>query len=255
MSIIEEAAADILDRFGKGEHFPIHWKGRFDLMDGYRVQLRVADLRTANGDQRSGWKVGLTAKAIQEMEGFDEPIFAALFQSGYRETGGQLRHAEMINPAFENELCIVLGEPLQGPGVTPAMARRAIATVAPALEIVERRGKLSDAPPLGIADNLGQKAYVVGEPVVISANVDLAAATCAVHVNGEVILRGEGSAVLDDPVNSVVWLANKLGAFGRRIELGEPIMTGSFTLPTPLNVGDNIMTKFIPFGVAAVDIV
>ena len=254
MSIIEEAAVDILERFRNGEHFPDHWKGRFDLMDGYRVQLRIADLRAVNGDARSGWKVGLTAKAIQEMEGFDEPILAALFQSGYRATGSQLRHAEMIDPAFENELCIVLGEPLEGPRVTPEAARRAIATVAPALEIVERRGKLSDAPPLGIADNLGQKAYVVGEPVAFSADTDLAASTCAVSVNDAVILRGEGSAVLGDPVNSVVWLANKLGAFGRRIEAGEPIMTGSFTMPTPLNIGDTVRTQFTPFGAVAVDI-
>lgn len=255
MSIIEDAAVDILARFRRGEHFPARWKGRFDLADGYRVQLRIAELRAAAGDARSGWKVGLTAKAIQAMEGFDEPIFAALFRSGYRASGARMHHGEMIDPAFENELCIVLGDALAGPGVTAADARRAIRTVAPALEIVERRGALSDAPPLGVADNLGQKAYVVGAAVPLSGDVDLAATTCAVSVDGKVVLQGEGRAVLDDPVNSVAWLANKLAEFGCRIEAGQAIMTGSFTVPTPLNVGDRVETTFAPFGAVAVDIV
>ena len=85
--------------------------------------FRVA--RGQRGDARSGWKVGLTAKAIQEMEGFEEPIFACLYQSGYRASGARLRHAEMIDPAFENELCITLGEALEGPGVTAADVRHA----------------------------------------------------------------------------------------------------------------------------------
>jgi 2-keto-4-pentenoate hydratase len=255
VSFIEEAAIDILSRFLKGEHFPADWKGRFSLAEGYQVQLRIAEMRAAAGEPQSGWKVGLTAKAIQEMEGFDEPIFAALFESGYRASGAQLSHAKMINPAFENELCVVLREAFAGPGATAAGARQAIATVSPALEIVERRGVLSDAPPLGIADNLGQKAYIVGSAVAVAAQVNLAAATCAVKVNDETILSGEGKAVLGDPLNSVAWLANKLAEFGRRIEPGQAIMTGSFTVPTPLNVGDRVQTTFSPFGAVAVEIV
>lgn len=255
MSIIEEAAVDILARFRQGEHFPPDWRGKFDLDEGYRVQLRIAELRTADGEARSGWKVGLTAKAIQKMEGFDEPIFAALFETGAQPSGAQLRHDQMIDPAFENELCITLNKPLAGPGVTAADVMDAIATVAPALEIVERRGALSDAPPLGIADNLGQKAYVVGKSAPLAAGVDLAAATCVVRKNGDVILEGEGSAVLDNPANSVAWLANKLAEFGGRIEPGQLIMSGSFTMPTPLSPGDKVETTFSPFGTVAVSIV
>ena len=251
MSDIESAAADIRARFDKGEHFPPNWKGRFDLDDGYRIQLRISEMRDAAGDLQSGWKVGLTAKAIQEMEGFSEPIFATLRHSGYRESGAVLEHGAMTDPAFENELCITLAKPLAGPGVTAADVRAAIATIAPALEIVERRGALSSDPPLGIADNLGQKAYVVGAPVPYAGQA-LAETTCVVRVNGEAVLEGRGDAVLDDPANSVAWLANKLADFGRRIEAGQPIMSGSLTMPTPLLAGDRVETVFEPFGPVSV---
>lgn len=254
MSVIDDAAAVIWARFQRREHFPKDWVGRFDLEDGYRVQLRIAALREAAGDRRTGWKVGLTAKAIQEMEGFEEPIFACLFESGFRSSGATLVHGEMIDPAFENELCVTMAETLEGPGVDAAAARRAIGTVAPALEIVERRGRLSDAPPLGIADNLGQKAYVVGDAAALQDAHDLAATACKVRVNGVAALEGEGAAVLGDPINSVVWLANRLATFGRRLEAGEAIMTGSFTLPTALARGDKVETRFDPFGPVAVEI-
>ena len=253
--MIDDAAADILARFDAGEHFPDVWRGRFDLMDGYRVQLAIAVLRTARGDRRIGWKDGLTAEAIQKMEGFDEPIFACLFASGRLESGAALRHADMRDPAFENELCITLGAPLAGPNVTAAAARAAIATVAPALEIVERRGRLADAPPLGVADNLGQKAFVTGAPIALAAGFVLGEAACDVQVNGISVSQGKGVAVLGDPARSVAWLANKLAAFGRRIEAGEPIMSGSFTVPTALNPGDRVVSRFTPFGEVAATIV
>ena len=251
---IEYAAADIYSGLQRGEHFPVAWRGKFDLDDGYRIQLAVRDLRAADGDVQVGWKVGLTAKAIQEMENFDGPIFAVLFKSGALTSGATLQHKELRKPAFENELCIVLREPLKGPGVDMTRARAAIATVAPALEIVENRGALSDDPPLAIADNLGQKAFVTGDALVLPRNLALGTLACRVTLNGESVLTGVGSAVLDDPAHSVAWLANKLAQFGEYIDAGQSIMSGSFTLPTPLEAGDRALTSFGPVGRVSVQV-
>lgn len=249
---IERAAAEIYAGVQRGEHAPAAWRGKFSLDDGYRVQLAVRTLRAAAGDPQVGWKVGLTAKAIQRMENFDEPIFAVLFASGARDSGCALPHCGLIQPAFENELCIVLGQPLQGPGVDMAQARAAIASVAPAFEIVERRVVLSDDPALGIADNLGQKAFVTGTPVSIPDDLVLASVRCEARVNGMSVLSGAGSAVLDDPAHSVAWLANKLAQFGERIEAGQAIMSGSFTVPTALHAGDQVECLFSPLGAVTV---
>jgi 2-keto-4-pentenoate hydratase len=253
-SDIQHAAADIYAGLQRGEHFPSQWKGKFDLDAGYTIQLAVRDLRAAGGDKQVGWKVGLTAKAIQEMENFDEPIFAVLFESGVQHSGCTLIHEQMIKPAFENELCIVLREPLKGPGVTMQQARAAIATIAPALEIVEARGVLSEDPALAIADNLGQKAFVAADAIAPDADLVLSDATCDVKVNDVSIMTGSGSAVLDDPAHSVAWLANKLAQFGEHIQAGQAIMSGSFTVPTALQAGDRVQTQFTPFGSVSVQI-
>ena len=46
-------------------------------------------------------------------------------------------------------------------------------------------------------------------------------------VNGVVKGEGSGSDVLDDPINSVAWLANSLGRFGQELKAGMLVTTGA----------------------------
>jgi 2-keto-4-pentenoate hydratase len=49
--------------------------------DAYRIQLALIDRRVAAGERHIGWKVGLTAKAIQEQFSFHEPLFACILET------------------------------------------------------------------------------------------------------------------------------------------------------------------------------
>ena len=59
---------------------------------------------------------------------------------------------------------------------------------------------------------------------------------------------GRGDAVLGNPLNSVIWLARKLTEFGRGIEAGEIIMSGSFTRQFPIAAGDRVAVDFAGVG-------
>jgi 2-keto-4-pentenoate hydratase len=72
-----------------------------------------------------------------------------------------------------------------------------------------------------------------------------------VVINGQQVATGTGDAVLGNPLNSVVWLAGKLGAYGRTLKAGEIIMTGSFTRQFPLTAGDTVETTFSGLGAVA----
>lgn len=71
-------------------------------------------------------------------------------------------------------------------------------------------------------------------------------------MNDEIVAEGTGAAVLDNPLNSVVWLAGKLQQFGREIRAGDIIMTGSFVRQFPLVAGDRVRVDYI--GVGAVEV-
>lgn len=247
---IEHAARSLHAAMLRGEHMPDAWRGRLALDDAYRVGLAILRLRIADGDAQAGWKVGLTSNAMRAQWGIPEPCFGVLLRSGHRRSGVRFTFDALIAPGIENELCVTLGETLRGPGVSPEAARRAIAVVEPALEIVEVRGDFSADLPLAMADNAQQKAFVTGEPTVLDGTFALSAATVDVRIAGVERDRATGAEVMGGPERSVAWLANRLADFGLAIEAGQRVMAGSFTRQYRVARGDEVVARFEPFGEA-----
>jgi 2-keto-4-pentenoate hydratase len=244
---IEAAVEAIWQGHRRGLHHPAAWQGRLSMDHAYRVQLGLLGRYVASGERQAGWKVGLTSRAMQEQQKVHEPVFGFLLESGNASSGTVFDYASLIRPGFENELCIAMAAPLAGPGVTLDQAQAAIGSVAPALEIVERRGDFTADLHLALADNAQQKAFVTG-PAVPLGELDLAAVTVEVFVNGISQERARGAEVLGTPVASVTWLANKLAQYGRRLETGALIMSGSFTKQYALSPGHRVEARFSPVG-------
>ncbi len=199
----------------RGVYFPPGYFGKLSIDEAYAVQLGLIDRRVAAGERQIGWKVGLTAPAIQRQFGFHEPVFGCVLDS--KPSGHTFAPGELIAPGFENELCMHLSTDLAG---TPGLeeARAAIDMVYPSLEIIETRGPFTEQIALALADNAQQKTVILGEPMPLPA--DLAAIEARVSINGETVATGTGDAVLGNPLNSIVWLASKLGAYGRGLKAG-----------------------------------
>ena len=230
----------------QGIHFPPAYYGKLTIDQCYAIQLGLIERRCLAGEQQIGWKVGLTAPAIQQQFGFHEPVFGCVLDS--KPSAHVFAPDELISPGFENELCMRLRADLSGM-VSLDDARAAIDVVYPALEIIETRGPFTEQIALALADNAQQKTVILGSPAPLPA--DLATIEARVSINDQEVAIGTGDAVLGNPLNSVVWLAGKLGAYGRRLRAGEIIMTGSFTRQFPIAQGDRIETVFRGLGTVA----
>src|ERR1700753_1216564 len=190
----------------KGVYFPPAYFGKLTVDQSYRIQLGLIERRCAAGERQIGWKVGLTASAVQQQFGFHEPVFGCVLDS--KPSGHVFAPADLIAPGFENELCMRLRVDLSGT-LSFDKARPAIDVVYPSLEIIETRGPFTEQIALALADNAQQKTVILGSPVALPA--DPTTIEAKVSVNGEVVASGTGDAVLGNPLNSVVWLAGKLG--------------------------------------------
>ena len=252
---VQEAIDAIWDCKQQGIYYPPEWRGKLDVEMGYGVQLGILAKEVKAGQKHVGWKVGLTAKAIQQQVDFHERVFGYLLASGELASGSRIAFDELVAPSFENELLVVLGEPLRGPGVTAEQAYVAIRGVAPALEIVEKRGDFTADAPLSLADNVQQKAFVVGPLTApLPPKADLRKTRVEIYINGERMDRATGAAVMGGPAESVAWLANRLADFNRRLEEGAKILTGSFTRQFPITAGDVIEARFKPFGSVTLEV-
>ncbi len=236
-----------------GGRYAAEYENTLSEDEAYRINLALLDRHAARGETQAGWKVGLTAIAIRRQFGFAEPVFACLFEKGRWQSGGTWPLAGIRAPGFENELCLFLGERLAGPGVTLERAARAIRGVAPAMEIIETRGNPTREGCLPmIADNGQQYAFITGAEVPFDPRHDLGKTQLDLFIDGVPQERAFGNAVMEaSPLASIVWLVNKLAEFGRALEPGQAVMTGSFTKQYKLDRPMRVEGRYAPFGAVA----
>jgi 2-keto-4-pentenoate hydratase len=91
--------------------------------------------------------------------------------------------------------------------------------------------------------------------VALTPAVQLDQVEARVELNGAVVAIGVGAAVLDHPLNSIAWLARKLGEYGRSLQAGELVMTGSLVRQFPLAPGDRAWASFSGIGTVEASVV
>jgi 2-keto-4-pentenoate hydratase len=219
------------------------------MADGYAVQQELTRLLLADGDRIVGYKVGLTSKPMQQMIGVDEPDYGPVLASTVYSDGDIVSAGSFIQPKLEAEIAFVLGSPLAGPDVSVLDARRAIAGMTAAVEIVDSRFadwriKLADT----VADLASNGAVAVSSRLVPLEGVDPRLIGMVLTRQGELIDTGAGAAALGDPVKVVAWLANTLGEMGVKLEAGHLIMTGALHAAVPMRAGDVFRADFDRLG-------
>ena len=139
--------------------------------------------------------------------------------------------------------------------MSESQALAALSAMAPAFEIIERRGDFAADLNVSLADNAQQRFYVTGPAVPVPAGLDLGTVALTLTVNGAEAERATGREVLGTPAASIAWLANKLSEMGLALEAGMKVMSGSFTRQYLLNAGDRIEARFDPVGTVRAEFV
>lgn len=216
-----------------------------DIDDAYGIQSRQRTMRRAAGRSLVGRKIGLTSLAMQQQLGIDSPDFGYVLDDMVYSDGDTVPAARFISPRVEPELAFVLDRPLRGPGLTRSDALAAVGEVFLALEIIDSRvadWKITLVDT--VADNASCGAVVLArEPLEIDPG-QTADMVVDLSRNGQVVHRGNGAAVMSDPLEPLVWLANTLAAYDEGLEAGEFVLTGSFTGAVAVAVGDDITAHF-----------
>lgn len=245
-----DVAQRLLDAYTSGPIAPFTatYEG-LTLDDAYAIQQAQITTLLGQGRTIKGHKVGLTSGAMQRLLGVSEPDYGHLLDDFFYLEHMPIPADRFLQPRAEPEVGFVLKSPLHGPGVTVADAIRAVDYVLPALEIVDSRitdwkiGLLDT-----IADNASSAALVLGSTPTPLAEVDLRLMGGVMHKNGQVAGTGVGGAVLGSPINSLVWLANTVGARGVVLEAGHVILPGAICAMVPVAAGDTVTATFSGLG-------
>jgi 2-oxo-hept-3-ene-1,7-dioate hydratase len=235
MPMSEQSLEPILDAVWQGAI-----NGRFeppdqeiDLAAGQQLQLRLLERWHERGESVGGWKLGMTSGQSRDAFGVGFRPFGFILNSRILTSGAQISASTIQRGGVENELCFIIGEAL-GASATRQSAMAAVAAVAPAFEINQRRIQLDAPPAIRIADDLSNWGLVVGQPVKPPADLD--DLTIVLTSSGVEVDRVEARNHIDDHFESLATLAHKLAEHGLELRPGDRVITGAYTR-TPLQIG------------------
>lgn len=198
--------------------------------DAYRIQQANVQRRIELGERIVGHKIGLTAKAMQELFGVNEPDYGHLLDTMMHEPGTPLDLTELIDPQIEVEPAFVLGKRLQGPDLGISQVLAATDYVCVCFEVIDSRIidwriRLQDT----VADNGSSARVVLGALKVDPHALQLDNLETELEVDGTVVETGNTSAILGHPANGIAWLANRIADFGLTLDVGQVVLPGTCT--------------------------
>lgn len=230
------------------DKFTDEWP-ELDVDTGYRIQDETLRRRLARGESLVGVKLGLTSKAKQERMGVDQPLVAWLTDAMVLQPGDPVPQGALIHPRVEPEIVFVMRERLEGPGVTAEQALAAVGEVLAGAEVIDSRYRNFRFTAADVvADNASSGAYVVAPTGLAPTDLDLVAEEVLVEVDGEVVDKATGAAVLGHPAEALALAVNELARRGLAIEAGWTVLTGGMTDAVVAAPGTTVTCRFATLG-------
>lgn len=252
---LEECAARQLSDFDRHRPGTIFDDPGFrpSLEAAYDIQFRVAALREARGEGVAGYKVGCNSRTMQAQLGLDRPVFGHLWASEVRASGYALPAGAYDGPAVEGEFAVRLAADVP----SARWLRDHPEAVATAFVVIELHNYVFRGPQEGRAAELVANNAIHAGVVLPAAETPLGGgggrpdAVLRVRRNGEVLGEATWGQLEGGPLAGVERLVEHLGQYGRQLQRGQIVLTGS---PLPLwrvSPGDAVEVDSPQFGSAA----
>ncbi len=197
--------------------------------EGQALQLELLARWLEEGKVVGGWKIGMTSGASRNAMGEGLRPFGFILADRIFDSGATLPLDKLHRGQVENELCLVMGSKL-GAGATTEAARNAVAGIAPAFEVNQKRLTGGAGPGLRVADDLSNWGIVVGEAAPIPVALNEMTVTLVAEHNGEdrIIESVSSPGHIDDHFESLATLARRLAEYGQQLEAGQRVITGAY---------------------------
>ena len=210
-------------------------KPDLSLMDAYEIQAEGIQLRLARGERVIGYKMGLTSKAKMDQMGLNTPIYGVLTDKMLVQDGATFSLTGKIHPKIEPEIAFHISKDLRGQ-VTVDEAIAAVSGVSAAMEILDSRfvGFKYFSLPDVVADNSSSAYFVVSKTQKNPTGMALASFKMNMEVNKQPVQEALSSAILGNPINSLVHLCSLLDSHGLYLKAGSIVLAGAATQAIPL---------------------
>ena len=224
------------------------------IEEAYRIQSELKILYlTLSNNITIGKKVGCTNKFAQEQIKVFEPFYGNLFSKYFRYSGCELKSSKFYKPFIEPEISFRIKEDINIKNYPSNLENKyeLFDAIIPSIEIVDFRFG-ENIKEVGIKNliisNGASEFYVQSKEIFKIDKINLENHKVNLIINKEIIEKGNTNLVLDNPLNSAIWLINKLSENGEPMLKGQFITTGTCTKAIKLENNSIIMADFGSLG-------
>lgn len=221
------------------------------MRDAECGRRRLVEKLEAVENRIVGYKAGLTNAKIQAQFGVTSPVRGVLLEKMLLPDGAEVPANFGARPIVEADLLVVVKDAGIHRAKTHLDVLRSLSLVMPFIElpdlVVAEGEKLS--APLIVSLNVGARLGVVGKGISVQATPEFAAALAAMRVvvtdrGGRELASGRGAAILDHPLNAVLWLVQDLEKSRIKLKPGDLLSLGSFAPPMPPRPGLVVTVRY-----------
>lgn len=236
--VIQKCACALYEACIQGKPIECFSKGNINLTleEGYEIQDLVIKKKIEdNGENTKGYKLGLTTKETQRIYNTESPFYGTLTNTNI--ISNEVMNIEDLFEPFviEMELMFIIEEDLSYMADEQEILEKT--KIAPGIEIPDGRyenwTQNKDLASI-LADTGVTGRIVVGKPVKYSSINDLKDIKAILYLDDKKLDEGCGSVVLGNPINSMIWLVNKLSMQGKKLTKGMIVSSGTMIMPKPL---------------------
>lgn len=225
--------------------------GNLSMQDAECGRRRLVEKLEAVENRIVGYKAGLTNRQVQARFGVSSPVRGVLLEKMLLADGADVPADFGTRPVVEADLLVVVKDAAIHQARTHLEVLRALSLVIPFIELpdllVAEGEKLT--APLIVSLNVGARLGVVGKGIPVRATPEFANALAAMRVvvsdqRGTELASGTGAAILDHPLNAVLWLVRDLEKSKTRLKPGDLLSLGSFTAPLTPRPGLAVTVRY-----------
>lgn len=233
--------ADLLDRAAQEAETveQVSLKHQFSLEEAYEIQRLSIQNRIDRGEKIVGYKLGFTSYAKMEQMGVHDLIWGILTDQMTIQPEEEISMNQWIHPRAEPEIAFKVKKDITRE-ISLSEVSEYIDQMAVALEVIDSRYEnfkfsLEDV----IADNCSSTGYVIGEWKDLETE-NISKLEIRMKINNEVVETGKTSAILDNPLKSVVELSRLASAAGLTVKKDQIILAGAATAAVYLKENDAV---------------
>ena len=229
------------------------------IEESYKIQAELKLLYLNLKDNYCiGKKVGCTNKLAQQQINVFEPFYGNLFSKFSKISGCKLKSSKFFKPYIEPEISFRIKSDID---INEAPynfedAEKLFDGILPSIEIVDfRLGK--NIKDVGIRNlillNGASEYWIRGNQIFNQNIINLNDQEINLFINEKLVSKGNTNLVLDNPINSAIWVINKLASNGEPMLKGQYISTGTCTEAIPINKNNIIKADFGKLGIIEIN--